>query len=412
MLAALAVRSVGQHATLFERNKRLGIKILISGGGKCNITHNATPRQMEEGFIRPEARFLRYAFHTLTSDALLAILHAEGLETFTRPNGRVFPVSGRADDVLSTFERMLQRAGVAVETNAHIQSVFVENGVAVGVQRTGAMIPFDAVIVATGGISYRKVGTTGDGIHWGESLGLPVVPLRPALAPIYFTPPPPAHWQGVALRDVRLTFAPTLQQLNVPNAKNFNQSWRDDLLLTHRGASGPAVLEISRAVALAQEAGANPYLLADVVPDYSYEDLLDIFLDRLQTSSSSEIQTFVAGFVPQAIVESVLEQGGIESGRKLGAIRREERGKLLATLKQWQVGTVGEIPIDRGEVTAGGIALSAVEPTTMLSRGVQNLFFAGEALDIAGRVGGYNLQAAFSTGWVAGHAAARNPQEQ
>lgn len=412
MLAALAVQAAGQQATLFERNKRLGIKILISGGGKCNITHNAAPRPMEQGFIPPEARFLRYAFHTLTSDTLLAMLHAEGVETFTRPNGRVFPVSGSADDVLSAFERMLQRAQATVETNAHIQSVLVEHGVAVGVQRAGNTLRFDAVIVATGGVSYRKVGTTGDGIGWGKSLGIPVVPLRPALAPIYFTPPPPAGWQGVALRDVQLTFAPTLQELNIPNAKHFNQAWRDDLLLTHRGASGPAALEISRAVALAQESGSPLHILADILPDQSHDDLLDIFLERLQSSPTSEIQTFVGGFVPQAVVESVLEQAGMEPGRKLGAVRREERKKLIATLKQWRVGTVGEVPIDRGEVTAGGIALAAVEPTTMLSRAVSNLYFAGEALDVAGRVGGYNLQAAFSTGWVAGQAAATNPQEQ
>ncbi|MBX7218230.1 MAG: aminoacetone oxidase family FAD-binding enzyme [Candidatus Kapabacteria bacterium] len=411
MLAALAASNAGQHATLFERNKRLGIKILISGGGKCNITHNAPPRQMEEGFIRPEARFLRYAFHTLTSESLLSMLHAEGVETFVRPNGRVFPVSGSADDVLSAFERMLQRARVQVETNAHVQAILVENGAAVGIQLDGQAVRFDAVVVATGGVSYRKVGTTGDGIAWGESLGLPVVPLRAALAPIYFTPAPHASWQGVALRDVRLTFAPTLNQLGIPNAKDFNQTWRDDLLLTHRGASGPATLEISRAVALAQEAGATPILLADVAPDQRPEELLDIFLDRLQNSPISEIQTFVSGFVPQAIVESVLEQAGIEPGRKLGAIRRHERGQIVATLKRWRVGTVGQIPIDRGEVTAGGIALSAVDPTTMRSRAIPNLYFAGEALDVAGRVGGYNLQAAFSTGWVAGRAAAINPEE-
>lgn len=412
MLAALAVRAAGQHATLFERNKRLGIKILISGGGKCNITHNALPRPMEQGFIPPEARFLRYAFHTLTADSLLAMLHAEGVETFTRPNGRVFPVSGSADDVLSAFERMLRRADVEVRTNAHVQSVLVEDGVAVGVQLAGKAMPFDAVIVATGGISYRKVGTTGDGISWGEALGIPVVPLRPALAPIYFSPPPPAHWQGVALRDVRLSFTPTLQSLGIPNAKHFNQTWRDDLLLTHRGASGPAVLEISRAVALAQEAGATPTLIADVAPEQTHQDLLDTFLDRLQASPTSEIQTLVAGFVPQAVVESVMEQAGIESGRKLGAVRRQEREKLIATLKQWRVGTVGEVPIDRGEVTAGGIALRGVGPTTMRSQSVRNLYFAGEALDVAGRVGGYNLQAAFSTGWAAGQAAATNPEKE
>jgi predicted Rossmann fold flavoprotein len=403
--AALGARAQGASATIYERNKRLGIKILISGGGKCNITHEASPRELAEGFIRREARFLRFALHELPPTAVLDALHDEGLETYTRDNGRVFPVSGRAEDVLAAFERMLERAAATVRTDIRVDGIVVENGRATGIRTEKGVVAADAVIVATGGMSYRKVGTTGDGIAWARELGHTVVPVRAALAPIYFPDAPPAEWQGVALRDVGLSVdagdvASRIERDGVPT------SWRDDILLTHRGVSGPAVLEISRAAALAREYGVDGELVVDLHPGENAEQLLERFRARVEQSGRSEVQSFVETVVPRALVPFVLSSAGVVSGRKLSELTRGERTALLATIKRWRVGVVGEVPMDRGEVTAGGVALDEIDPKTMASKRIEGLYVAGEALDIAGAVGGYNLQAAFATGWVAGRAAA------
>lgn len=408
MMAALAARAEGAEAVIYERNKRLGIKILISGGGKCNITHDAAPLELEQGFVPREGRFLRHAFHEFTPDDLLNILHAEGLATVTRPNGRVFPASGRAEDVLSTFERMLDRAGAIVRLDTHVEGIEIADGRNLGLRVGGATCPYDAVIVTTGGMSYRKVGTTGDGINWGAVSGHEVERVRAALAPIYVPAPPPAEWQGVALRDIRCRLERadgTVPTFARPVA--YPTEWRGDLLLTHRGVSGPVVLEISRAAARLREEGERPQICVDVVPDLTLEDLRERWEERANAAGRSEVQTFVESFVPRALVPFLLRDAGVPIGCRLSDTTRAQRSALLGVLKRWSPGDVGEVPIDRGEVTAGGIALDAVSRTTMASRLADGLYFAGEVLDVAGCVGGYNLQAAFSTGFVAGRAAAR-----
>jgi predicted Rossmann fold flavoprotein len=406
IFAALAARAEGADVALYERNSRIGIKVLISGGGKCNITHDAPPGEMEEGFITREARFLRYALHEHTSALVLVALHRDGVETFTRPNGRVFPSSGRAEDVLAAFEQMLARAGAGTRCGALVERIVVEDGAVAGLMIDGRMERCDAAIVTTGGMSYRKVGTTGDGIRWGESLGIAIEKVRAALAPIYFPTPPPADWQGVALRDVLLRLECDGQAPKLPRGESFPVEWRGDLLLTHRGASGPVVLEVSRAAARLRELCGRVDLIIDLLPDHDHDAVRVRWEERLANAGRSEVQTFLDEYLPRALVSHLLAAIGVERGKKLSDVTKMERASLLGALKGWRVGEVGEIPLDRGEVSAGGIALSEISPRTMESKRVRGLYFAGEVLDIAGSVGGYNLQAAFSTGHVAGRSAA------
>jgi predicted Rossmann fold flavoprotein len=408
IFAALSARANGADAVILERNKRIGIKILISGGGKCNITHDASPSEIEEGFVPREARFLRYALHELSAREVIGMLDAEGVATTVRANGRVFPESGRAEDVLSAFERLLGRAAVEIRCGAHVQGLDADEGAVCGVVIDGALESFDAVIVATGGMSYRKVGTTGEGFEWARRLGHTIVPVRAALAPIYFATPPPPEWQGVALRDVVLRVESDRESIPFIRKEGHVAQWRGDLLLTHRGVSGPTVLEVSRLAALLEETGKPATLVVDLLPDEDEASVLERWEERLAASSRSEVQTFVEHIVPHALVQSVLASAQVQPGTKLSNVSRADRGRLLATLKSWRLERIGEIPIDRGEVTAGGVALGEVSPVTMESKLVKGLYFAGEALDVSGSVGGYNLQAAFSTGFVAGRSAARS----
>jgi predicted Rossmann fold flavoprotein len=401
--AALSVSASGGDATLFEKNRRIGIKILISGGGRCNITHDAVPGELERGFRTQEARFLRFAFHELAPQDVLQALRARGVDTATRPNGRVFPVSGSAEDVLHAFESMLAEARVWIRAGVAVEGIEMRDGRATGIRVGGVDESYDAVIVATGGMSYRAVGTTGDGIRWARELALPVEPVRAALAPIYFPAPPPADWQGVSLRDVVLRLR--CNGLDSLRREGYATEWRDDVLLTHRGVSGPAVLEVSRAAALARERGSAVHLDVDLLPDLTGGDLLDRWRAFHATRPRAEVHSFVEAAAPRAVVPFILESCGIEPRRRTAAIEREARTRLFDSLKKWRIGEAGTIPLDRGEVTAGGVSLSAVDPRTMRIRSCERLYFAGEALDVAGSVGGYNLQAAFATGFVAGRAA-------
>lgn len=380
---------------LLERNPRLGIKVLISGGGKCNITHTGSPDSiLAEGFLeRSERRFLRHALHRFSNNNILEMLTRHGVAWHARDNGRIFPDSGRAEDVLAAFEAELREVAVEVRTGFRATKI-VPQGNAWQIRSEHEHLFADAVILATGGVSYRKVGTTGDGIHIADALGHTIVPLRSALAPIYLKFPPSGELVGIAVRDTRL---------HVVQNTRIVASAPGDVLFTHKGLSGPATLDISRAAARALEQGPITMRLNLLA---SEETALRETLVFLQGDRAvQQIKTWLEEVLPNRFVPFVLDAANIERDRKWSALKRDERTRLLATLLGFELGQVSEIPIDRGEVTAGGIGLGEVDSHTMMSKLQEGLFFAGEMLDIAGEIGGYNLQAAYSTGWVAGQSA-------
>ncbi len=384
------------HIVILERNAHLGIKIRISGGGKCNISHDGEMESvLEKGFLHPnERRFLKPAFFGLKNRDVIAWLHQHGVETYTRLNGRIFPVSGKATDVLEVFERMLKAHRIHVFTKA--RALDVER------RESHFFVPLDdlafqaqAVIVATGGVSYPKTGTTGDGLRFAEKLGHRIVKPRAALAPIYFKQAPPAELVGVSLRGVGLIAK-----------SSFNTVTRiDDVLITHLGLSGPATLSLSREVAEALEK-SKVEILIDFFPQLSFEALDALLLGEQQARPAQYVRTFLEEKLPNAIVPFILEAAEVAYEQKWHDLKRVLRRKLMSVLKQFSIGEVKEVPIERGEVSAGGVALSDINPKTMESRIVPNFYVVGEALDLAGEIGGFNLQAAYSTGWLAGISAA------
>ncbi|HWF43453.1 MAG TPA: aminoacetone oxidase family FAD-binding enzyme [Candidatus Kapabacteria bacterium] len=397
--AMSAVREVGisVEVHLFERNPRLGIKILISGGGKCNITH-AGPVEtiLNEGFpYTNERRFLKSAMYRYTNEDVLRLLERHGVAWHARENGRIFPDSGRAEDVLRAFEQELRAEHVIFHTKSRITSIehsddcwklstdFVE-------------YTADALILATGGTSYRKVGTTGDGLGYAEQLGHTIVPIRAALAPIYLKRPLAQEFAGVALRDV---------DLYAMRDSTVLAQAHGDLLLTHRGLSGPATLDISRAAALHFEDG--PINMKSNLLNTEEQSLRETLIFEQQSRAQQQVKTWLEEVLPNRFVPQVFVQSDIPIERKWHALTREERIRLLGTLLRFDFGLVSEIPIDRGEVTSGGISLAEVDSKIMMSNIVGGLFFAGEMLDVAGEIGGYNLQAAYSSGWAAGEEAVK-----
>ena len=399
MIAAWRASTLGAAVTLLEKNAKLGIKLLISGGGKCNITHGGAIEDLCRQFKRNESIFLKHSMYRFTNHDILSQLRQWGVETYERENGRVFPTSGKAGDVVHALRRMLEKAGVEIQLSNPVEEIFGdEKGIAAVRTATGE-IQARLVILATGGVSYPKTGTSGEGFRWLKNLGHTIVPLRPALAPILLDPKPPATWQGMPLRD---------SLLHAKISGKTVASSRGDFLFTHEGISGPAVLEMSREVSLASEGNQRTDIFADTLPEKDQQKLEGSVLSEILLNGGRNAETLVEMFAPQRMASFITNSAGVAPAKKLHQLKKEERSSIVRTLKNVYIGRVKEIPIDRGEVTAGGVDLREVDPKTMRSRIVKGLYISGEALDVAGPIGGYNLQAAFSTGYVAGETAAED----
>jgi predicted Rossmann fold flavoprotein len=404
ILAARRAAELGARVTLLEKNRRLGMKILISGGGKCNLTHAGPMEELRAAFRPNEARFLKPSFYRFTNHDFLAILHAAGMQTYARPDGRIFPVEpADAKDVMAVLERAIRDAGVTVVTDAAVSGLSVEAGRIVGVLAGDQIRRAKRVIVAVGGSSYPLTGATGDGWRWAAELGHRIVPLRAALAPLYLEQVMP-DWSGIALRDVVL-------RARLPGGGKEYARWRGDLLFTHKGVSGPCALGISREVGERIAAGVpgGGVLEVDLVPDQAYEALQAQLRAELRDSPRRTVGVIAERYVPDRLVAPFRAATGVDPQTRGAHLSAGALNRLVGAIKGWQLGGVRSVPLERGEVVAGGVCLDEVDPRTMASRLIPGLYLCGEILDIAGPVGGYNLQAAWSTGYVAGEAAAASP---
>lgn len=398
ILAAWRAAALGAQVTLLEKNDRLGIKILISGGGKCNITHDGSVESLLTAFRPNEARFLRPSVYRFTNRDIVEMLTRRGLEVYTRPDGRVFPLHGNAKDVVAILSGYLREAGARVRLGAAVSGVEADKQRVCAVRLGEERIESRHVVLAVGGSSYPGSGTTGDGWPWARALGHSIVKVRAALAPIFLEPAPPPDWAGVALRDCVLKARQAGKEI---------ARWRGDLLFTHRGVSGPTVLGISRVVAESQAAG--PVLLeADLLPDSAFEQLGADLRAWAHAHPRRRTSAFVEQVAPNRLVDAVLAAADVPPDTPGASFNRKQQNRLVAVLKGWSLGRAQHVPLEKGEVVAGGVALDEVDPQTMRSRRAAGLYLAGEVLDVAGPVGGYNLQAAFSTGYVAGETAARS----
>ena len=411
ILAAWRASCLGAKVILLEKTSRIGTKILISGGGKCNVAHDGSLESVLSAFRPNEARFIRPACYRFTNRQIIQLFEEQGLEVYTRPDGRVFPVWQTAKDVIRILDEMLVEARVKLSLESPVVGLTrLEDGWTVKVgspiephkgyrhatKGETKTLTCKKIIVCAGGKSYPNCGTTGDGWDWLENLGHTVLPPLAALAPIYL------HWSqdqsalsGIALRDSILKAR--------QNGKEMAR-WKGDLLLTHLGISGPTALGVSREVA---EAMRNGEVTAevDIVPFLTFESLTTHFTNL---PPKQPVQSVLTEWMPARVADLLLTECGIERELPSSRLDRKRRNRLIESLKAWQLGPVRVVPLEKGEVTAGGVSLEEVNPHTMESLIVPGLFLAGEVLDVAGPVGGYNLQSAFATGYVAGEEAAKS----
>lgn len=398
IIAAWRASQLGARTVLLEKTPRIGTKILISGGGKCNITHDGPIPDLLREFRPSEARFLRPAMYRFPNHEVVRLFNERGIATYTRPNGRVFPVERTAKDVVAVLGKLMAEVGVDLRLDSPVSELIHSECRVAGAIAGGHRIVARSVVVCTGGSSYPGTGTTGDGWGWLSNIGHTIVKVRAALAPINVVTD--KEWptrSGVSLRDCSLKARQDGKQV---------ARWREDLLFTHGGVSGPCALGISREVAEAAGRGAI-YLEVDLIPDQSFEEVSEHVRSWSLENPRKHWAALLAERMPERIVPWFCHTVSIDVARPAGSTDKKAKNRIVAGLKGWTLGQVRDVPIEKGEVVAGGVELSEVDAHTMASSKSPNLYLCGEVLDIAGPVGGYNLQAAFSTGFVAGESAAK-----
>ncbi|HSR30237.1 MAG TPA: NAD(P)/FAD-dependent oxidoreductase [Anaerolineae bacterium] len=401
--ATAAVGSVGVQVLLLERTGRLGTKLRITGKGRCNLTNTARFDDFLAHFSSPAQEsdsryFLRNAFARFFAPDLVDFFEGLGVLTVVERGGRVFPASNEAHQVAEALARFTKEQGVQIRLHSRVRRLLSDGERVHGVVLdSGEQVAAGAVIVATGGASYPKTGSSGDGYRLAQDVGHTIVPIRPALVPLVVAGSEPEAMMGLSLRNVEVRMLLDGQEF----ARDFGE-----MLFTHYGVSGPIILTLS-GPAVARLGQGRLEMCINLKPGLSLEKLDSRLRRDLDRYGKRTYRNLLKGLLPQKMIDVVAARTGISPDKPAHQITAEERGRLRELLHDFRLTVVGHRPLDEAIVTAGGVDTGEVDPRTMASRLVKGLYFAGEVLDVQADTGGYNLQAAFSTGFVAGQAAAQ-----
>ena len=396
MMAAISAAERGAQVTLLEPNERLGKKLNITGKGRCNVTNNCSMEELLNN-IPCNGKFLYSAFSRFSSQDAMAFFEGLGVPLKTERGNRVFPQSDCSFDISDALRRRMNQLKVRwVRDRA--MSVETEDGVVCAVAGEKERYEAQAVIIATGGVSYPGTGSTGDGYRMAEDVGHTVVEPRGSLVPLESDDASCGKMQGLALKNVELT------AYNKKNKVVFREF--GEMLFTHFGVSGPLILSAS--AHLRHWEREQYRLVIDLKPALDEQKLDARILRDLTEQSNRDFEKIVGGLVPHSMVEVVLDKLAIPGETKAHSITREQRRALVELLKKFPVSVTGPRPVREAIVTSGGIKVSEVQPATMESKKVAGLYFAGEVLDVDAYTGGFNLQIAWATGRQAGVSAAEN----
>ena len=399
MMAALFSSREGASVTLLEKNEKLGKKVYITGKGRCNVTNGAEMEQFMRCIFR-NPRFMYAAFAGLDNRALMGLMESLGVPLKVERGDRVFPQSDKASDVIYALQRALIREGVDVRLNTEVDSLSIVDGVCTGVVlKDGQTLRADAVIVATGGVSYPTTGSTGDGYRFAEQAGHEIKTPMPALTAIETVESWPGTLMGLSLKNVALN-------AYIKGAKKEKKLYSEmgEMLFTHFGISGPLVLTLS---SLLPEDLKTVRLSIDLKPALD-EQTLDVRLLRdFKAMSRKQLITLMDGLEPHSLAEQILKLAGLSPMLPVNSVTAEQRKTILTLIKNLPLTPSGLRGFNEAIITRGGVAVKGVNPSTMESKLVQSLYFAGEVLDVDAQTGGYNLQIAWSTGALAGRCAAQ-----
>ncbi|MEE3452666.1 NAD(P)/FAD-dependent oxidoreductase [Dialister sp.] len=398
LLCAITAAHEGGQVSLFEKMPKVGLKMGITGKGRCNIT-NAAPIMDFIAKTPGNGRFLYSAYEKFNNEDLLDLLHSWGLATKVERGGRVFPQSDDAQEVRHLFMKKLADEKVDLHLEEPVRKILTEGGRVKGILTGKRMYEADAVILTTGGASYPRTGSTGDGYRMARELGHKVTTIRPALIPLVCREEYCRELQGISLKNVTLS---------VDGGGRRKGEEFGEMLFTHFGISGPIVLSLSDKVSLWLSQGHSVKGSIDLKPALTREVLDKRVLRDLEKYQKRQMAGALQDLMLHRMIDVVLNLAGIPRDLPVSDLKKADRLKLVETLKAMPLTITGTRPIEEAIVTAGGISVKEVNPSTMESKLIQNLYFAGEVLDIHAFTGGYNLQAAFSTGHLAALSAVRS----
>lgn len=399
LVAAERSAASGRRTLLLEKANKPGVKILMSGGTRCNVTHHTDSRGIVQAF-GPNGRFLHSALAYLGPSDVVELFLDEHVPTKVEETGKVFPKSDRAIDVRDALVRRLQASGASLRLSTAVQSI-ERAGDSFVVAASDQHWECENLILTVGGQSYPGCGTTGDGYPWVKAWGHSIVPPVPSLAPLTS----PAQWltelSGVTFEQVQFSLWDAPFEAATRPKRPLETS-RGGLLITHRGLSGPAAMNVSRGYARATS-GKPLLATCDWFPEESLEGLANRFRRELADEPKRELVTVLSRWVFRRFAEALIAHLKLDPYRRAGEVSQAMTRQLIGALKELPIPISGTLGFAKAEVTAGGISLKEVDSRSMASRLVPNLYFAGEILDLDGPIGGFNFQAAFATGWLAGY---------
>lgn len=396
LIAAGTAAKHTEQVILIEKNDIIGKKLLITGKGRCNITNAADIEDMIQMYP-VNGKFLYSALYSFTNDDIVSLIESFGVKTKVERGGRVFPVSDKSKDVVYALKKYALKSNVKLIHSA-VREILAENGEICGVKTDNGIINGDRVIVCTGGASYHNTGSTGDGYKFAKQTGHCVTELKPSLVPIVTEEKWVTECMGLSLKNVAVS---AYDEKGRRVYEDFGE-----MLFTHFGISGPIVLSMS-----AHLKNTKKYKIKiDLKPALTYEQLDARLLRDFEKFSKKHLINSLDELLPKALIPIVIKLSGIEAHKQVCGITKEERRHLGECLKGLTLTFESFRPIDEAIVTSGGVSVKELNPSTMESKKVKGLYFAGEVIDVDGYTGGYNLQAAFSTGYLAGRSAAEREE--
>lgn len=392
LMAACAALEKTNNILIFDKNDRIGRKLSITGKGRCNVTNNCT---REEFFanIPVNSKFLYSAYSNFSCEDTMNFFEERGVPLKTERGNRVFPVSDKAEDIVNAFGKILSDNKIRVKKSRVTEIITDEEGKAIGVKCGEKIYNAKKILIAAGGKSYPKTGSNGDGYTLAENLGHTIIPIKPSLVPLVTTEKYPSEMMGLSLKNVTLTLYDTVTKKNLYEEMG-------EMLFTHFGVSGPLVLSASSHIRNMSEGRYK--LFIDLKPALDEKKLDERILRDFSEEKNKDFGNSLNKLLPTKMIPVFVKLSGLPFDKKVNQISKEERKKLIGLFKCFPLTVKDFRPIDEAIITSGGVKVSEINPKTMESKLVKNLYFAGEIIDVDAYTGGFNLQIAFSTGYSAG----------
>lgn len=394
-MAAIRGAQLGKKVILVERNNEIGCKLLLTANGRCNLTNSATVEVFMEKFGK-RGSFYRDAFSKFSNQDLMNFFKSHDLELKEEEEGRIFPITQKAKSVLNVLKKVLDEYGVRIVYKYRLEHLHKISNIFKIYSTENELITAYNVIIATGGVTYKFTGSTGDGLTVAELLGHQITKLKPGGVPLLVREEWIHQLKGVTLENVGLSIRYGNKKISLPNG---------NLLLTHFGISGPVILDTSHMIVELMDKHGDLKLYIDFKPEIKAEILGVLLMQDFQKYSKKSLKNYLKFHLPNSMIDPILNTISLDPHKRLNQITKKERSQLQEILKSLPLTITGHLPLNKAMVTCGGVSKKEINPQTMESKLVPGLYFAGEIIDGCGRRGGYNLQQAFSTGYVAGDSA-------